>query len=238
MKKRIISLFLLCAMLVQLCCTPAVALSVSALGGDHSAGAEINEPNDVEIEAEESDFSWSMSTTGWLYLNGTGDMPDYPGGFPLAARKNEIVYVVVGEGITSISDLAFYGCAQLKSVSLPHGLERVGVKAFGTTALTKLVVPATVTEFDSEAVTFCDALTDVYFYGDNPMEDQGGSLSTDAVVHYADSASGWENVTAVANGDVHYIDNGKSSLPNHGIVDALVEMAVAVYPEEYAAFAE
>ena len=50
--------------------------------------------------------------------------------------------------------------------------------------------------------------------------------------------TGWENVTAVANGDVHYIDNGKSSLPNHGIVDALIEMAVAVYPEEYAAFAE
>ena len=48
---------------------------------------------------------------------------------------------------------------------------------------------------------------------------------------------GWENVTAVANGDVHYIDNGKSSLPNHYIVDALVEMALAVYPEEYAAFA-
>ena len=49
---------------------------------------------------------------------------------------------------------------------------------------------------------------------------------------------GWENVTAVANGDVYYIDNGRSSLPNHFIVEALIEMAVAVYPEEYAAFAE
>ena len=49
---------------------------------------------------------------------------------------------------------------------------------------------------------------------------------------------GWESVTAVANGDVYYINNGKSSLPNHGIVDALTEMAVAVYPEEYAASAE
>jgi len=50
--------------------------------------------------------------------------------------------------------------------------------------------------------------------------------------------TGWENVTAVANGDVHYIDNGKSSLPNQYIVDALIEMAVAVYPETYAAYAE
>ena len=49
---------------------------------------------------------------------------------------------------------------------------------------------------------------------------------------------GWESVTAVANGDVYYIDNGRSSLPNHFIVEALIEMALAVYPEEYAAFAE
>lgn len=49
---------------------------------------------------------------------------------------------------------------------------------------------------------------------------------------------GWESVTAVANKDVHYIDNGRSSLPNQYIVDALIEMAVAVYPEAYAAYAE
>ena len=195
MKKRVISLFLLCAMLVQLCCTPAVALGASAVVGNRPVQVEPNEFGDVEIEAEESDFTWNLSTTGWLYLYGTGDMPDYPNGFPWADRKDEIVRVVVGEGITSISDLAFYGCSGLTSVSLPHGLERVGIKAFGATALTTLVVPSTVTEFDSEAVTFCKALTDVYFYGDNPMLDQDGSLSVDAVVHYASGTSGWEDVT-------------------------------------------
>lgn len=52
------------------------------------------------------------------------------------------------------------------------------------------------------------------------------------------SRAGWDVVTAVANNDVHYIDNAKSSLPNQYIVDALIEMAVAVYPEAYAAYAE
>ena len=47
--------------------------------------------------------------------------------------------------------------------------------------------------------------------------------------------AGWEAVTAVANGDVYYIDNGASSLPNHHIVD---EMAVAVYPDADAEYAE
>lgn len=59
-------------------------------------------------------------------------------------------------------------------------------------------------------------------------------------VNYLDDAvaeikarPGWENVAAVKDGRVFYIDNGASSLPNHHIVDALVQMAQAVYPEAY-----
>lgn len=45
---------------------------------------------------------------------------------------------------------------------------------------------------------------------------------------------GWEDVTAVANADVYYIDTASCTLPNHNIVNALVQMAKAVYPEAYA----
>lgn len=45
---------------------------------------------------------------------------------------------------------------------------------------------------------------------------------------------GWEHVTAVAEKQVAYIDNESSSLPNHHIVDALKEMARAVYPDAFA----
>ena len=44
---------------------------------------------------------------------------------------------------------------------------------------------------------------------------------------------GWEGVTAVQNGGVHTIDNKTSSLPNENIVQALKEMAKAVYPDLY-----
>jgi len=70
---------------------------------------------------------------------------------------------------------------------------------------------------------------DVILTNVNYIEDSVGEIL---------SRAGWEAVTAVANRAVSYIDNGASSLPNHRIVDALVEMAVAVYPEEYAAFAK
>ena len=49
---------------------------------------------------------------------------------------------------------------------------------------------------------------------------------------------GWENVTAVANSDVHYITTSYASLSNEHIINALVEMALAVYPDAYASLAE
>lgn len=45
--------------------------------------------------------------------------------------------------------------------------------------------------------------------------------------------SGWDTITAIQNGDVYYIDNMASSLPNQNIVKALKQMAEAVYPEYY-----
>lgn len=70
---------------------------------------------------------------------------------------------------------------------------------------------------------------DVILTNVNYIEDSVGEIL---------SRAGWDTVTAVANQDVHYIDNGASSLPNQHIVDAMIEMAVAVYPEAYAAYAE
>lgn len=68
-------------------------------------------------------------------------------------------------------------------------------------------------------------LTNVNYLAEDPVEEIKGR-------------SGWEAVTAVKDGAVYYIDNGASSLPNHHIVDALKQMAKAVYPEQYAGIAD
>ncbi len=47
------------------------------------------------------------------------------------------------------------------------------------------------------------------------------------------SRSGWENINAIKNNEVYYVDNMASSLPNHNIVKALEQMAKAVYPDKY-----
>lgn len=48
------------------------------------------------------------------------------------------------------------------------------------------------------------------------------------------SRDGFNEITAVVNDRVYYIDNGYSSLPNHNVIKALIEMAKAVYPEQFA----
>jgi len=47
------------------------------------------------------------------------------------------------------------------------------------------------------------------------------------------SRKGWESVKAVKDKQVYYIDNKESSLPNENIVEALEDMAEAVYPDVY-----
>lgn len=44
---------------------------------------------------------------------------------------------------------------------------------------------------------------------------------------------GWENVEAIKNDAVYYIDDNNSSQPNHNIIKALEEMAKAIYPDKY-----
>ena len=45
-------------------------------------------------------------------------------------------------------------------------------------------------------------------------------------------------MTAVKNKAVYYIDNLASSLPNNHLTDALVAVALAVYPDEFASLVE
>ena len=101
-----------------------------------------------------------------------------------------------------------------------------------------------------ELITTCGAV--------NVLGDQDGWVSVEAEsavalnpdviltnVNYTDDAvgeilgrEGWENVTAVKNKAVYYIDNLASSLPNNHLTDALVAVALAVYPDEFASLVE
>ena len=79
----------------------------------------------------------------------------------------------------------------------------------------------------NEAVKFARELNpDVILTSTDYIEDPIGEIL---------SREGWGDVTAVANKAVYPISSQTSNQPNQHIVEALVDMAVAVYPEAYAA---
>lgn len=56
---------------------------------------------------------------------------------------------------------------------------------------------------------------------------------TEAPVEEILGREGWAGVSAVADGEVYYIDNMASSLPDQNIVKAVEQMAEALYPERF-----
>ena len=59
-------------------------------------------------------------------------------------------------------------------------------------------------------------------------------MYTPDVINTSLTMSGWENVTAVKNQDVYQLSSDDVNQPNHHVIDAMIEMAQAVYPDKYA----
>lgn len=104
---------------------------------------------------------WSLDGTV-LTISGTGEMEDYSDAYmpPWYANAGEITSVSVGEGVTSIGSLAFYGCSALGTVTLPSTLERIGDRAFkDCVGLGYVGFPASLKAIGEAAFENCSSLT-------------------------------------------------------------------------------
>lgn len=87
--------------------------------------------------------------TGTLTISGTGEMR-YPYGW--SSYKQNIVNVVVEQGVTSIGDSAFNYCSSLTSVTLPEGLTCIGSAAFlSCYSLKNIILPEGLVSIGSHA---------------------------------------------------------------------------------------
>ena len=78
-----------------------------------------------------NDLTWDFRN-GTLTIEGKGDMQNFTEleRAPWYHLRGEILRVKLPEGLTSIGDLAFWGCDRLASVSLPKGVLRIGHYSF------------------------------------------------------------------------------------------------------------
>ncbi|MCQ2253569.1 MAG: leucine-rich repeat domain-containing protein [Bacteroidales bacterium] len=74
------------------------------------------------------------------------------------------ITLVLPSDVTAINASAFNGCASLKAITLPEGLQTIGEKAFQGTGLAEITVPESVTTLGAQCFD-ADGLTDITFLG-------------------------------------------------------------------------
>ena len=108
---------------------------------------------------------WTVDSNGTLTISGTGAMAS--GTFNLSLWGEMWIYypdvrhVVIEEGVTTIGAFAFFDWGDLKSVSIPSTVTKIGEEAFGGTGLTSVNIPNGVTCIENFAFGGCDRLTEV-----------------------------------------------------------------------------
>ena len=121
-------------------------------------------------------LTWTLDSSGVLIISGTGEMlgtdwqeyQDHWGSdeFPWDNYREYITTIVLGEGITTIGDDAFWGCTNVTDMVIPEGVCRIGGDAFGRcTALTEITIPVSVELIEYSAFYECSALSNVNYAG-------------------------------------------------------------------------
>ena len=186
--------------------TSGKVLTVLALVAVLAVGCIVlmNDSDSSEAASETSgscgaDLAWSYdSSTGALTVTGSGSMTD----FSFSDTRwggNDIKSVSLPDGLTSIGEVAFYGCTSLSSVTIPDSVTSIGYYAFyGCTSLSSVTIPDSVTSIGSYAFSGCTSLSSV------TIPDSVTSIGYDAFY-------GCTSLTAinVAEGNTAYVsENG------------------------------
>ncbi len=146
-------------LLALLALTVALVMAFSACGAQGNTSAK-----SADGEWGEN-ISWAYSAdTKTLTISGKGDMKtiESTSDIPWSAAAISAEKIVVGDGITSISDLAFYGFKAAKTAELPEGLQSIGGKAFAFCAsLEEIELPASLTAIGDSAFEWCSSLKSI-----------------------------------------------------------------------------
>ncbi|MCL2086290.1 MAG: leucine-rich repeat protein [Oscillospiraceae bacterium] len=129
--------------------------------GDHCKGeGECDEPCKRIIA---SGVDWTLDEDGLLVIESDAGMTDWTNnGRSVSANRDAVLTVVIQDGVTSISTLAFYDCTGLTSVTIGNKVESIGNNAFaGCAGLTEIIIPDSVTSIDANAFTGCAGLTEI-----------------------------------------------------------------------------
>ncbi len=99
-------------------------------------------------------LTWSLDVgSGTLTVSGSGDMSDFiVGGAPWYSVRTHVKSAVIGDGVVSIGNNAFYDCSALEEISLPQSLKSIDKNALrDCEKLKAAVLPSTLETVDAQA---------------------------------------------------------------------------------------
>lgn len=146
------------------------------------------------------------ASTKTLTVTGTGPMDDAYTTSNLPWKSDDIVSVIIEDGVTRVSTSAFnnidtitnvklgkdveelgeecFRYTEISSIILPEGLKKIGDYAFWGTNITELNIPSKVEISNAKCFHFCFYLTAV-----NIDQDNASALSIDGVVYSKDKST-------------------------------------------------
>ena len=114
-------------------------------------------------EGNGTNLSWELTDDGTLTISGEGKMADYfayNNAVPWKFYREDILNVLINDGVTTIGNVAFSGCSSLKGVKIPEGVTSIGEVAFSNcSSLESIEVPASLTSIGGNAFNQCKLLT-------------------------------------------------------------------------------
>lgn len=174
---------------------PAAPIEIPEAGNIVASGRCGSDSTWVEDGEGDSDISWTLDDQGILTISGTGEMSGTFRGktgctSPWYDFRENVKYIVVEEGVTLISDLAFYECSNALVASLPTSVYGIGLGAFTKCeSLEKLVISEGTRSIGGDAFFRCKNLStislpdSVEYVGQNAFARTG----------YAEDSQNWED---------------------------------------------
>ncbi len=123
-------------------------------------------------------LQWSLDTdTGLLEINGTGVMRNFSStNSPWYSHRDNIISVMIGDGVTSVGNYAFDGCTKLTSITIPESVTSIGRKAFyGCTGITEINYNAISCSLPYEA--YEDTFSDIGLNGGGIVANIGANVT-------------------------------------------------------------
>ena len=120
---------------------------------------------DVVASGWSGNTAWELTADGALIFSGEGAMKNYSNKteMPWYPYLDQITCVVLNPGVTSVSNIAFYGMEHLARLVLPETVTTIGNYAFkGCTALESVTLPQSgLTRIGEAAFYGCSSLKEI-----------------------------------------------------------------------------